>query len=67
MDLLKDILINIKALFPVMDGNRAFLIDFILQQRPLKLGSSQVCDRNTQKNYKNRNTELKKTGIAPIV
>ena len=30
-------------------------------------GSSPVCDRNTQKKQKNRNTELKKTGIAPIV
>ena len=32
-----------------------------------KCGSSSVCDRTTQKNLKNRNTELKKTGIAPIV
>ena len=30
-------------------------------------GSSTVCDRNQQKNIKNRKTELKKTGIAPIV
>ena len=30
-------------------------------------GSSPVCDRNTQKKQKNRKTELKKTGIAPIV
>ena len=33
----------------------------------LKDGSSSVCDRTTQKKQKNRNTELKKTGIAPIV
>ena len=32
-----------------------------------KNGSSSVCDRNTQKKLKNRKTELKKTGIAPIV
>ena len=32
-----------------------------------KMGSSTVCDRNTQKKTENRNTELKKTGIAPIV
>ena len=32
-----------------------------------KNGSSTVCDRNQQKNIKNRKTELKKTGIAPIV
>ena len=32
-----------------------------------KKGSSTVCDRNTQKKTENRNTELKKTGIAPIV
>ena len=30
-------------------------------------GSSTVCDRITQKKLKNRKTELKKTGIAPIV
>ena len=30
-------------------------------------GSSSVCDRTAQKKQKNRNTELKKTGIAPIV
>ena len=32
-----------------------------------KNGSSTVCDRNQQKNIKSRKTELKKTGIAPIV
>ena len=32
-----------------------------------KKGSSSVCDRTTQKKQKNRNTELKKTGIAPVV
>ena len=32
-----------------------------------KKGSSTVCDRTTQKTPKNRKTELKKTGIAPIV
>ena len=32
-----------------------------------KIGSSTDCDRNTQKKTENRNTELKKTGIAPIV
>ena len=32
-----------------------------------KNGSSTVCDRNLQKKAENRNTELKKTGIAPIV
>ena len=32
-----------------------------------KKGSSSVCDRNSQKKRKNRNTKLKKTGIAPIV
>ena len=31
------------------------------------MGSSTVYDRNTQKNAKNGNTELKKTGIAPVV
>ena len=32
-----------------------------------KNGSSTVCDRTTQKTPKNGKTELKKTGIAPIV
>ena len=32
-----------------------------------KNGSSTVCDRNVQKIIKNKKTELKKTGIAPIV
>ena len=32
-----------------------------------KVGSSTVCDRNTQKKAENRNTELKTTGIAPVV
>ena len=30
-------------------------------------GSSTVYDKNMQKNRENRKTELKKTGIAPIV
>ena len=34
---------------------------------PKKIGSSPVCDRNTQKKPEKRNTGLKKTGIAPIV
>ena len=37
------------------------------EKLPQKFGSSTVCDRNTQKKTENRNTELKKTGIAPIV
>ena len=32
-----------------------------------EFGSSTVCDRTPQKKPKNRKTELKKTGIAPIV
>ena len=39
----------------------------LYQTEAQKKGSSTICDRTAQKKQKNRKTELKKTGIAPIV
>ena len=39
----------------------------IARLRVAAQGSSTFCDRNQQKNRKSRKTELKKTGIVPIV
>ena len=49
------------------DSNRVIPENSDSRRQENKKGSSTVCDRNTQKKTENRNTELKKTGIAPIV
>ena len=38
-----------------------------MKREELSHGSSQICDRTMRRKQKNRKTELKKTGIAPIV
>ena len=48
--------------------NQSFAKSFVVSTfTAQKKGSSQICDRTMQRKQKNRKTELKKTGIAPIV
>ena len=58
--------LNIHHSLPISSAKMKKIVFFLLFLSYF-YGSSAVCDRNRQKIIKNRKTELKKTGIAPVI